>query len=206
MKYNGPKCRLCRREGIKLFLKGERCLSPKCAMTKRNYPPGQHTKSFGKMTEYARQLREKQKAKRIYNLTEEQFSHYYTNAVKKKGSVTGDLMFSSLESRLDNVLYRIGLADSRSQARQWVSHGLIRLNGRRITIPSMPLKPGDKFEVVERVRNSPVFTRKKEQKGSAIPWAEFDYKQLKGSMARLLEKDDLPAEVDAQLIVEFYSR
>lgn len=206
MKYTGPKCRRCRREGMKLFLKGEKCLTPKCPVTRRNYPPGQHTKTFGKMTEYARQLREKQKLKRIYNLTEEQFVHYYQNALKKKGVATSDLMLSYLESRFDNVLYRLGLADSRNQARQWISHGLMRLNGKRVTIASLQLKAGDTFEVVDRLKNSVIFSRKKESKPSELPWAEYDFKSLKGAMKRPLEKEDLPQDVNTQLIVEYYSR
>lgn len=206
MKYTGPRCRLCRREGKKLFLKGDKCFSQKCPVTKRNYPPGQHTKSFGKPTEYAIQLREKQKAKRIYGINETQFSNYYSRAVKKKGAVTGDLMFQLLESRLDNVLYRVGIADSRNQARQFISHGLFRVNNRTVTIPSIQMKAGDAFEVSEKFKNNINFTKKKDKKAENSGWLEFDFKNGTGTIKREIAKEDLPNEVDVQLIVEYYSR
>lgn len=206
MKYSGPKCRLCRREGAKLFLKGDKCLTQKCTLTKRNYPPGQHQKTLGKPTEYAKQLREKQKAKRLYNMTETQFSNYYHRAVQKKGAVTGDLLLTLLETRLDNVIYRLGLADSRNQARQLVSHGLIKLNGKKVTIPSIYIHPNDELEVVERAKNSPVFSQKKGKKVDIPSWLLFNYSSLKGSMTKELSKDDLPGDINAQLIVEYYSR
>jgi small subunit ribosomal protein S4 len=206
MKYTGSKCRLCRREAVKLFLKGDKCVSQKCPLRTKNFPPGQHKKMFGSPTEYARQLREKQKAKRMYNIAEKQFSLYYTKASKKKGVNTGDLLLTFLESRLDNILYRAGLADSRSQARQMVSHGLLRVNGRKVTIPSIQLFPGDEFEVVTRMKNSPLFANKQEKKEESPTWLTFDFKTLKGAVERSLETADLPAEIDAQLIVEYYSR
>ncbi len=206
MKYTGPRCRLCRREGKKLFLKGEKCFTQKCPVTRRNYPPGQHKKTFGKPTEYAIQLREKQKAKRIYGLNETQFANYYARAVRKKGSVTGDMMFALLESRFDNVIYRSGLADSRNQARQFVSHGLLKLNGKVVTIPSIQVRAGDYFEITDAQKENQVFREKKNQKTDVPGWLELDIKNLKGNVKRELAKEDLPNEVDAQLIVEYYSR
>jgi len=206
MKYSGPKCRLCRREGVKLFLKGDKCTTAKCPLTRRNTPPGQHTRSFGKPTEYARQLREKQKAKRIYNVTERQFASYYKRAVQKKGAVTGDLLLKLLETRFDNVLYRIGLADSRSQARQFISHGLFKLNGKKVTIPSIALQPEDTFEMIDRMKNMSLLASKKGKKEDMPSWLTFDFAHMKGSMVRDPEKEELPTDIDAQLIVEYYSR
>ena len=206
MKYSGPKCRLCRREGVKLFLKGDKCSTAKCILTKRNTPPGQHTRSFGKPTEYARQLREKQKAKRIYNVTETQFSSCYKRAVKKKGAITGDLLLKLLETRFDNILYRVGLADSRSQARQLISHGLFKLNGKRVTVPSIELQPEDTFEIIDRMKNMTLLASKKGKKEDLPSWVTFDFTNMKGSIARDLVKEELPTDINAQLIVEYYSR
>jgi len=191
---------------MKLFLKGERCFSAKCAVVKRNFPPGQHKRRMNKPTEYAIQLREKQKAKRIYNVTEQQFANYYKKAVEKKGAVTGDLLLSLLERRFDNVLVRTGIADSRWQARQFISHGLFLLNGKKVTIPSIHIKAGDVFEVAQRLKGSPTFARLKDKKVDFPPYIEFDLKALKGSVTRELERDDLPEDINAQLIVEYYSR
>ncbi len=207
MKYIGAKCRLCRREGEKLFLKGEKCVSVKCPLMKKNYPPGQHKKMFSKTSEYGRQLREKQKAKRIFNITERQFSNYYKKAARKKGTITGDVLLSFLELRLDNIVYRVGLASSRTQARQWISHGLIKVNGRKVTIASIQLKLDDVFEVSEKSKKYSIFTTKAKEKNQDLPsWIEFDFKTLKGSIKRDLEKDDLLQEINTQLIVEYYSR
>ncbi len=206
MRYSGPSCRLCRREGQKLYLKGERCMSPKCAITRRGTPPGANVKKFSKLSEYGRQLREKQKAKRIYTLTESQFQRYYSTASAKKGKATGDLMLTMLEMRLDNVLYRAGFTDSRAQARQYVSHGLFAVNGKTVTVPSYQLKVGETFAIRDKVKASPVFTAKKDIKVQPPTWIDADITNFKGSIKRELVRDDLPSEIDAQLIVEYYSR
>lgn len=206
-KYTGPKCRLCRREGTKLYLKGERCETQKCAMIRKNYAPGMHGQKggFGKKSEYAKQLREKQKAKRIFSISEIQFREYYNKASKITG-ITADEILTLLETRLDNVVYRAGLASSRSQARQIVGHGLISLNGHSVTIPSIQVKIGDKFIIADKYKDSPLFAETAKRKPSNPKWLETDLKNLSGSMIRAPEKSELESSIAGHLIVEFYSK
>ena len=204
-KYIGSKCRLCRREGVKLYLKGARCLTPKCPITKRGTQPGMHGKNKPKLTEYGKQLREKQKAKRIYGLTEAQCRGYYKKALK---APRVNVEFATLlERRLDNILYKTGVAMSRAQGRQMISHGLFTLNGKQtITVPSILLRPGDFVEIRVSKRDKGIF--KQESTVSTIPgWLEVDRKNLKIACTRKLESADVSdVEFDPQAIVEFYSR
>ncbi|EKD47829.1 MAG: 30S ribosomal protein S4 [uncultured bacterium] len=206
-RYTGPKCKQCRREGEKLFLKGDRCEGQKCAITRRNYAPGQLGKNrFGKLTEYARHLRAKQKARRIYGISENQFSLYYQKADKKQ-EATGLALLKLLETRLDNVIYRAGFAKSRTQARQIVTHGHIKLNGRRVDIPSIQVKVGDKFEAREGSKKNPLLAKATEDKKFKSPdWLKIDLANLQGEVISDPSKDDAEAGVDTQLIVEFYSK
>ncbi len=210
-RYTGPVCKLCRREGEKLFLKGERCFSPKCEIEKRNYPPGQHGKSNSwrrtEGSDYSSQLRAKQKARRVYGVLERQFRGYYTQALKTKG-LTGLRLLQVLESRLDNIIYRMGFASSRSQARQLVAHGHFTVNGRRTNVPSMQIKPGDVIALREGSRKAQFF---KDLAAIAdernIPdWVKRDTKALSGQITRLPERTEIDANLNEQLIVEFYSR
>jgi small subunit ribosomal protein S4 len=200
------KCRQCRREGTKLFLKGDKCYD-KCTLLKRNYVPGQHGLSRrGKPSDYSVMLREKQKVKRMYGLREQQFKNYFIAASKKKG-VTGELLLSTLESRLDNVVYRMGFAVSRPQAKQLVSHGLFALNGRRIDIPSAIVKPGDTVEALPGKKGNKFFeqllaTKTKEENS----WVEVDRKNLKGKFIATPIREQLDPSIEEQLIVEFYSK
>lgn len=206
MTTNNAKCRQCRREGTKLFLKGDKCYD-KCTLLKRNYIPGQHGLSRrGKPSDYSLLLREKQKVKRIYGLREQQFKNYFLAAAKKKG-VTGEMLLTILESRLDSVVYRMGFAASRRQAKQLVSHGLFSLNGRRVDIPSIILKPGDKVEVLPGKKVNKYFeqllaTKQKEE----FSWVEVDRKNLKGKFISAPIREQLDPSIDEQLVVEFYSK
>jgi len=207
-KYRGPVCRLCRREGIKLYLKGERCYGPKCALERRPYPPGQHgQKRARRPSDYAVRLREKQRLRRIYGLNERQFRNLFEEAAKKKG-VTGTVFLHLLESRLDNVVYRLGLASSRRQARQLVRHGHITVNGRRVDIPSYRVKPGDVVAVHEKSKNLEVIRANVElAKGrKGVPWLEFDADKLEGKFLRYPDREDIALPVNEQLVIEFYSR
>lgn len=207
-KYRGPVCRLCRREGIKLYLKGERCYGPKCALERRPYPPGQHgQKRARRPSDYAVRLREKQRLRRIYGLNEKQFRNLFEEAAKKKG-VTGTVFLHLLESRLDNVVYRLGIAASRRQARQLVRHGHITVNGRRVDIPSYRVKPGDVVAVHEKSKNLGVIQANVElAKGrKGVPWLEFDAEKLEGKFLRYPDREDLALPVNEQLVIEFYSR
>ncbi len=207
-KYLGPKCKLCRRAGEKLMLKGERCGSPKCAMVKRNYPPGFHgPKGRGKISDYGQQLLEKQKAKRIYNLLEKQFKLTFLEAQKMKGN-TGDNLLQLLEMRLDNVIYRLGLAASRAQARQLVNHGLFAVNGRGVNIPSYTVKEGDIVEVKKNKKNAKIFKNIENKiKPENIPgWLNFDVKKLSAKVLHKPNIEDIRANINTQMIVEFYSR
>jgi len=207
-KYRGPVCRLCRREGIKLYLKGERCYGPKCALERRPYPPGQHgQKRARRPSDYAVRLREKQRLRRIYGLNEKQFRNLFEEASKKKG-VTGTVFLHLLESRLDNVVYRLGIASSRRQARQLVRHGHITVNGRRVNIPSYRVKPGDVVAVHEKSKNLGVIQANVElAKGrKGVPWLEFDAEKLQGKFLRYPDREDLALPVNEQLVIEFYSR
>jgi len=204
----GPVCRLCRREGTKLFLKAEKCYTDKCPVKKRNFPPGQHGQGRRKISEYGLELREKQKAKRYYGLMETQFRNVFERAQKAKGVVTGDRMLQLLERRLDNTVYRMGLGGSRPEARQLVRHGHFRVNGRKVDIPSYLVKAGDKISVRERSRSLARFAELKElAQGRALPdWIEVDYEKLEGTVLRLPERSDVDAPVEEHLIVELYSR
>ena len=207
-RYIGPVCRLCRREGVKLYLKGERCYSPKCAMERRPYPPGQHgQKRARRPSDYAVRLREKQKLRRIYGISERQFRNLFEEASKKKG-VTGSVFLGLLESRLDNVVYRLGFAVSRRQARQLVRHGHITVNGRRVDLPSYRVRPWDEIAVAEKSRNLELIRQNLEaMKGRKVgPWLSLDVEGMKGKFLRLPDREDLALPVNEQLVIEFYSR
>lgn len=209
-RYIGPVCKLCRREGEKLYLKGERCFSPKCAIERRNQPPGQHGASRAfrrKMSDYGIQLREKQKARRIYGVLERQFRRYYAEAARRTG-VTGAALLQFLETRLDNIVFRLGFATSRRQARQLVLHGHITVNGRKVNVPSFLVKAGDQIAVAERSRSSPYFTAlAKELKNYRPPaWLSLDSYTLSGSVLHLPSRDQIDTPLKEQLIVEYYSR
>lgn len=210
-RYTGPVCKLCRREGEKLFLKGSRCLSPKCAIERRNYPPGQHGKetSFrrGRSSDFSLQLREKQKARRIYRVLERQFHRYFRDALRRPG-VTGENLLSILESRLDNVIYRLGLAESRAQARQLVQHGHFNVNGRRTNVPSYLVRPSDLIEVRQGSRKRAYFKTLRDVAAEATPpdWLSRDLNTMTGTVTRLPERSDIDMNIREQLIVEYYSR
>ena len=206
-RYTGPDCRLCRREGAKLFLKGDRCYSASCAMNKRAVAPGQHGAARKKVTEYATQLREKQKAKRIYGVSEKQFHMYYVEADRRKG-VTGENMLSLLERRLDNVVYRLGFGVSRSQARQLVNHAHITVNGKKVNIPSYIVKAGDVVAVKENKVNNTFFKQLMERKPNGIvpKWLEADMVNLSGKVIALPLREDIGMDIREQLIVELYSK
>ena len=207
-RYIGPVCRLCRRAGVKLYLKGERCYSPKCAMERRPYPPGQHgQKRARRPSDYAVRLREKQKLRRIYGISERQFRNLFEEASKKKG-VTGSVFLGLLESRLDNVVYRLGFAVSRRQARQLVRHGHITVNGRRVDLPSYRVRPGDEIAVAEKSRNLELIRQNLEaMKGRKVgPWLSLDVEGMKGKFLRLPDREDLALPVNEQSfsIIYFY--
>ncbi|MFZ5923589.1 MAG: 30S ribosomal protein S4 [Chloroflexota bacterium] len=213
-KYIGPVCKMCRREGEKLFLKGERCFTPKCAFERRSFAPGQHGRSGGRgrgganrESDYARQLRAKQRARRVYGVFERQFRRYYEVALQRRG-LTGLNLLQILESRLDNVVFRMGFATSRAQARLLVTHGHFTVNGRRTDIPSMLLKPGDKIEVREGSRSVTYFKELPEFAESRTypAWLARDHKALNGSVERLPERAEIDGSLNEQLIVEYYSR
>jgi small subunit ribosomal protein S4 len=207
-RYVGPVCRLCRREGIKLFLKGERCYTEKCAIEKRNLPPGQHGKARKqKLVGYGLQLREKQKVKRIYGVLENQFRRYFEEASRVRGN-TGVTLLQSLERRLDNVVYRLGLATSRAQARQLVRHGHFQVNGKKVDIPSYQVRAGD--EVAARPKsqkNTSIVHAMEEVKGRGIPeWLLFDADKVGGRVSAVPTRDQINLPVQEQLIVELYSK
>ena len=210
-RYTDPVCRLCRREGMKLFLKGERCYSPKCSYEKRTYPPGMHGKKGTfkrKVSDFSLQLREKQKARRVYGVQERQFRRYFRTALRVKG-MTGITLLQILERRLDNVVYRMGLADSRPQARQLVSHGHFDLNGHKTNIPSALVKVGDEIRVRESSKQSPYFQSCKEmlEHRSVVPeWLSLDVENLSGRVVSFPTREQIDAPVTEQLIVEYYSR
>jgi len=210
-RYTGPVCKLCRREGEKLFLKGERCFTPKCAIERRAYPPGEHGRFSGgrpsRQSDYSRQLRAKQKGKRIYGVLERQFRRYFSDARKRPG-LTGLNLLQILESRLDNVVYRLGFAESRSQARQLVNHGHFMVNGRRNDIASTILKPGDQISVRENSKHNEYFKtlRAAEEVRTPPAWVEVDLNNLSGRTIRLPERAEIDGNLNEQLIVEYYSR
>ena len=202
-----PKCRQCRREGEKLFLKGDKCFSDKCPIERRNYPPGQHGQKRRRLSDYAVQLREKQKIRRIYGLLENQFRNVYKRADRQKG-VTGDNLLQLLESRLDNVAYNMGFGSSRSEARQIVRHNCILLNGKRANIPSQLVEPGDLVEIAEhaksylRIKASIEATKRR----STPSWLEVDFDNLKGVYKSKPERSDLSSTINESLVVELYSK
>lgn len=207
-RYTGPACRLCRREGKKLFLKGERCLTGKCAFERRASAPGQHGTQSKQLKEYGMQLRAKQTAKRYYGVQEGQFATYYEKAAKKSG-VTGDNLLSLLERRLDNVVYRMGMAESRRDARQLVRHGHFRLNGKKVTIPSISLKVGDVISLREASRSSAKIKElieKMQATKNAPKWLECDSENITARVVAIPEKADVDFDFQEQLIVELYSK
>jgi len=205
-KYTGADCRLCRREGTKLYLKGEKCTSEKCPFNKRPNPPGQHGAARKKATGYSIQLREKQKNKRIYGLCEKQFHGYFTMAEKMRG-VTGENMLALLERRLDNVVYRIGLGSSRAMARQIVNHGLVTVNGKRVNIPSYLIKAGDVVAVKDNKQSKTMFDDIKANAPKGLPkWLTFDNEKLAATVVSLPERADIELNIEEHLIVELYSK
>ena len=204
-RYTDANCRLCRREGKKLFLKGERCYSAKCAIEKRNYAPGQHGQSRKKVSEYGLQLREKQKAKRFYGLQEKQFRNLFDKAARKQGK-TGENLLILLETRLDNVVYRLGFASSRKEARQLVVHGHFTVNGKKATAPAMELKAGDVVKVKERSANSPKFKEVKDMAITVPAWMSVDVEKLEGKVVSVPTREEIDTPVAEHLIVELYSK
>lgn len=204
-RYTGPNCRLCRREGQKLFLKGERCYSGKCAIDKRNYAPGQHGQSRKKISEYGLQLREKQKAKRFYGMLETQFRNLFDKAAKRKG-MTGENLLIMLETRLDNTIFRMGFASSRKEARQLVTHGHFTLNGKKVDIPSLEVKAGDVIKVKEKSQNSPKFKEIKDMAISVPAWMTVDVEKLEGKVVAIPRREDIDTPIAEHLIVELYSK
>lgn len=200
-------CRLCRRENDKLYLKGDRCYSDKCALTRRSYPPGQHGQGRQKFSEYGLQLREKQKARRLYGVMEKQFRRYFKEADRRKG-VTGETLLQLLESRIDNVVYRLGLARSRAEARQLVNHGHFQVNGRKVDIPSYLTKAGDVVAVRENRKNKSIFKEiaEERQQQKVADWLEVDYEKLEGRVMRIPQREEIDVPVQEHLIVELYSR
>jgi small subunit ribosomal protein S4 len=206
-RYTESVCRLCRREGAKLYLKGSRCYTKKCSFERRPSPPGQHAVRRRKVGEYGLQLREKQKVRRVYGVLERQFRNYYRVASTQSG-VTGEALLRTLELRLDNVVFRMGFATSRAQARQLVGHGHFAVNGRPTNIPSFQLKPGDKVEVRESRRGREPFKLAKEtlKNHQAPDWLSIDAANLAGTIADVPRRDQMPLDLNEQLVVEYYSR
>ena len=207
-RYTGPSCRLCRREGMKLFLKGTKCSTPKCAIEKRSFPPGQHGQSRVRLSGYGIQLREKQKVKRMYGLLERQFRRYFGVAQKAKG-VTGQMLLEMLERRLDNVLYRMGFSTSRREGREIVRHRAVTVNGRLVDIPSYLVRVGDTIQIVSSrngqvVRITDNLERTKDRVTPA--WIHIEADHLKGGILRMPQKDDIGLPIQEQLIVELYSK
>ena len=206
-RYTGPVCRLCRREGEKLFLKGERCYTDKCGLNRRAYAPGQHGQGRKKLSEYGLQLREKQKARRYYGVLESQFAKYFEMANKKTG-VTGDNLLSILESRLDNVVYRLGFGTSRPEARQLVLHGHFTVNGKKVNIPSYLVKVGDVISIKENSRGSEKIKAVLDMTSSRnVPqWLDLDRNTLTGKVTALAKREDIDLPIEEHLIVELYSK
>lgn len=206
-RYTGPDCKLCRRDKMKLFLKGTKCETPKCPIEKRPFPPGEHGRARTKETEYLLQLREKQKARRVYGVLERQFRNYYVEASRMKG-ITGENLLQLLESRLDNVVYRAGFALSRDQARQLVRHGHMLINGRKASIPSTRLRPNDTIEMVEASRHiqpvlhSVAYNESREH----VAWLSVEREAMRATVLRLPERGQIDTQVQEQLIVELYSK
>ncbi|HSV07841.1 MAG TPA: 30S ribosomal protein S4 [Candidatus Binatus sp.] len=206
-RYTGAVCRHCRREGLKLFLKGERCYTDKCAIERRNYPPGEHGQARPKFSEYSIQLREKQKLRRIYGVLERQFRRYFAMADRGKG-VTGEALLQLLERRLDNIVYRLGFATSRAEARQLVRHGHFRVNGRKVDVPSYLVRPGDAITVRERSRQVACIREALElaQRRGVPDWLEMNPEAFAGSVKALPARADLTMPINEKLVVELYSK
>ena len=206
-RITGPVCRLCRRDGLKLFLKGTRCMTEKCAVERRSYPPGQHGQGRQRLSDYSAQLREKQKLKRIYGLQERQFRGLFEYAERKTG-VTGEHLLKLLECRLDNVVYRLGFAASRKEARQLINHGHLMVNGRKLDVPASLIKANDVIEVRERSRSLlPIQAALEAVDGRGIPnWLDLEKGAFKGTVRSLPTKDDIALPVNEQMVVELYSR
>lgn len=206
-RYTGPRCRLCRREGVKLYLKGDRCYSPRCALDRRPFAPGQHGRGRKKVTEYALQIREKQKVRRIYGVLETQFRNYFAKAERQPG-ITGENLLRLLERRLDNVVYRLGLAGSRSEARQLVRHGHFLVNGRKVDIPSFQVRAGDTITLRQESRSIPRIQELMERASEKEPpaWLAYDPDQATGRVVALPSRDQIDVPVKEHLIVELYSR
>ena len=206
-KYVGPKCRQCRREGTKLFLKGEKCYTGKCSVENRAFPPGQHGQRRGRLSDYAAQLREKQKMRRIYGVLERQFRNYYKSAAGRKGS-TGENLLQLLESRLDNVVYRMGFAASRAEARQLVRHKAVTVNGQRVTVPSYQVQPNDNLMIAEKSRKQlrvQSALEVAEQRGF-VDWIEVDAKKMTGVFKALPDREEILPDINENLVVELYSK
>ncbi len=210
-RYTGPACKLCRREGEKLFLKGSRCLTPKCAIERRPYAPGQHGRDSqyrrGRASDYLLQLREKQKMRRIYGVYERQFSNYFRKAEQRSG-LTGSNLLILLESRLDNVVYRLGYADSRAQARQLVQHGHVMINGRKTKVPSALVKAGDSVSIrPESLKRNYFKALRQELDDRQVPrWLHLDTKNMSATVLQAPSRDDIDVSLNEQLVVEYYSR
>jgi small subunit ribosomal protein S4 len=217
-RYTGPVCRLCRREGDKLFLKGERCYTNKCAIDRRAYAPGQHGQGRKKPTQYGIQLRQKQKLRRIYGVSERQFRNYFSRAEKQKG-VVGENFLKILERRLDNIVFRLGFSSSRAASRQIVAHGHVRVNGRKVDIPSYLVRPGDQVELVIKTRQEDKNAEKYKvflagvqaslegSRSRSLPqWLEVEPENYRGKLLALPSREEIPTQVNEQLVVEFYSR
>lgn len=204
-RYTGPSCKLCRREGVKLFLKSERCYTEKCEIEKRNYPPGVHVETRTKVTEYGVRLREKQRVRKMYGLTETQFKRFFVTA-ERMGGITGTNLLVLLERRLDNMVYRFGFAGSRKEGRQLVSHRHIKVNGKKVNVPSFLVKEGDEIEVVDK--NLPPVRNALESvvRRGTPSWLELDKEDAKGKVKLLPTRDDITLPIKEQLIVEYYSR
>lgn len=205
-RYTGPVCRLCRREGQKLYLKGDKCYSDKCTLNKRNFAPGQHGQGRKRVTEYGLQLREKQKVKRFYGIQESQMRKYFNMADRSEG-ITGENLLKVLEMRLDNVVYRMGMGSSRAEARQLVTHGHFLVNGNRVDIPSYIVNVGDEIEVRSTSKSSPKMKEFIEnQKGNSPNWIESNLDELKGKVVAEPTREDIDIPIEEHLIVELYSK
>lgn len=207
-RYRGPSCKLCRREGMKLFLKGERCMKPSCAFDRRGYAPGQHGQKIQRQaSDYGRQLREKQKAKRMYGMLERQFELYFERAERQTG-ISGENLLRFLERRLDNIVYRLGFAPSRRSARQLVLHGHFLVNERKVTIPSYLVSPGDVIRVRDKSKELAIIhdALRRAARGREVPWLSVDKSTLSGSLVELPKREDIPTPIEEHLIVELYSK
>ncbi len=206
-RYTGPLCRICRREGEKLFLKGDRCYTEKCAIDRRKYPPGQHGQSYRKLSDYGIQLREKQKVRKIYGLLERVFRRYFYEAERKKG-ITGEVLLQLLESRLDNIAYRMGFAPNRRRARQLVAHRHFLVNGKIVNLPSYEVKAGNFVEVKESSRDIPEIVDSLSKAGhrGILPWVEVDSANMRGKVLHIPSREEIQLPVQEQLIVELYSK